>query len=201
MTDYICILDFEATCWDNSKDHEIIEFPSVLLKWDDDNKITIVDEFQKFVKPKNYPVVSEFCRKLTGITQEIVDSKGIDLRSAIKSHASWLNEHAIQTNITIVTCGRWDLKTMLPADLKHISMIPEKIYMRFVNLKDIFEGVVQCGQSGSMVNMLDHFKLGLQGRHHSGIDDCRNMVRIFERLVENGLSKEKFLNSLQYVKY
>jgi DNA polymerase III alpha subunit (gram-positive type) len=78
MTGYICILDFEATCWDNSRDHEIIEFPSVLLKWNDDNEITIVDEFQIFVKPKKYPVVSEFCRKLTGITQEIVN-KGTDL--------------------------------------------------------------------------------------------------------------------------
>jgi ERI1 exoribonuclease 3 len=200
MTGYICILDFEATCWDNSRDHEIIEFPSVLLKWNDDNEITIVDEFQIFVKPKKYPVVSEFCRKLTGITQEIVN-KGTDLRSAIKSHASWLNKHANQSNITIVTCGRWDLKIMLPADLKHIAMTPDKIYMRFINLKDIFEEVVQCGQAGSMVSMLNHFNLELLGHHHSGIDDCRNMVRIFTQLVANRLTKDKFLNSLQYVDY
>jgi hypothetical protein len=30
--DLICILDFEATCWEENGDHEIIEFPSVILK-------------------------------------------------------------------------------------------------------------------------------------------------------------------------
>ena len=35
MYDYICVLDFEATCSEDKKfkpSHEIIEFPSVLLQ-------------------------------------------------------------------------------------------------------------------------------------------------------------------------
>ena len=37
--EYICVLDFEATCDDVKKrSHEIIEYPSVLLKWNEKSK-------------------------------------------------------------------------------------------------------------------------------------------------------------------
>lgn len=45
---------------------EIIEFPAVLV---DAKKRKIVDHFQAFVKPSINPKLSEFCIKLTGITQ------------------------------------------------------------------------------------------------------------------------------------
>jgi hypothetical protein len=34
--------------------------------------------------------------------------------------------------------------------------------------------------------MLKHLKMDLVGRHHSGIDDCRNLARIVIRLIEDG---------------
>ena len=51
--EYLIVLDFEATCWDNNnsekKDtHEIIEFPSVVV---DINQKKIVDKIEQFVKP------------------------------------------------------------------------------------------------------------------------------------------------------
>ena len=99
--DYICVVDFEATCEeDNPSDyhHEIIEFPMVLINthtlqivsWVYDEGrivpsltctvsfvfmsmffpfILQVDTFQEYVKPELNPTLSEFCVKLTGITQ------------------------------------------------------------------------------------------------------------------------------------
>lgn len=34
--------------------------------------------------------------------------------------------------------------------------------------------------------MLTVLKMELQGHHHSGIDDCRNIARIVVRMVEDG---------------
>lgn len=31
--------------------------------------------------------------------------------------------------------------------------------------------------------MLDYFKLPLEGRHHSGIDDCKNIVKCVKALL------------------
>ena len=34
--------------------------------------------------------------------------------------------------------------------------------------------------------MLNHMKLRLEGKHHSGIDDCNNSHEVEEREVETG---------------
>ena len=150
MTDYICVLDFEATCWYDNSNHEIIEFPSVLLKWDNDQlndqlqdkikikiKIKEVSRFQQFVKPLNNSCVSDFCTELTGITQKQIDD-GIDLKSTIEAHLKWITDITKSSNVTIVTCGNWDLNKMLPADLKNISYKPNELYTRYANIKDLF---------------------------------------------------------------
>lgn len=51
------------------------EFPVCLLQWVDRSneglasELRVVDEFRSFVKPTWKPVLSEFCKELTGITQ------------------------------------------------------------------------------------------------------------------------------------
>ena len=189
MDHYICILDFEATCWDGSNDHEIIEFPSVMLKWEG-TEITEVGRIQIYVKPKTNPVVSPFCESLTGITQEIVDG-GVDLKTALKTHTQWMLEFAPHSQIMIVTCGNWDLKTMLPMDLKNTGLKADAVYSRWVNIKALFTEITK--KNGCpMTGMLKYFNLEIEGRHHSGIDDCHNIARIFMKLVEYGLTKKAF---------
>lgn len=197
MTDYVCILDFEATCWKENGNHEIIEFPSVLLKWNG-TEVVKVSEFQQYVKPKINPTVSEFCREKLGITQEQVDN-GIGLMVVMNQHIAWLKTYTSLENVTIVTCGDWDLKVMLPMDLKNFDTNEEeyKLYKRFVNIKKIFQEVHKTPHHKySMKIMLYKLNMTLDGRHHSGIDDCRNICKIFINLVENGLDKTMFLGKV-----
>lgn len=93
-------------------------------------------------------------------------------------------------NIMIVTCGKWDLDIMLPMDLKNINYVPHDMYKRYVNIKDLFMDITKAlGRSREMVGMLDYFQLELEGQHHSGIDDCKNIARVFMKFVELGLTK------------
>lgn len=67
--DYLCIIDFEATCEianPSGFQHEIIEFPAVLLNT---KTLQIVHEFHKYCRPLWNPILSDFCKELTGITQ------------------------------------------------------------------------------------------------------------------------------------
>jgi inhibitor of KinA sporulation pathway (predicted exonuclease) len=196
MTDYICILDFEATCWDDGKEHEIIEFPSVLLKWEN-KKIYEVSRIQNFVKPFINPAVSEFCHNLTGITQEQVDN-GMTLQEAMKEHTKWLIQTVgsddLANHVTIVTAGNWDLATMLPMDLKNLNLKADKIYKKYGNIKDFGNR-----KRSSMVTLLSDYNLELEGRHHSGIDDCHNIARIFIEMVKNGLNKREFKSKIHYL--
>ena len=97
MIYYICILDFEATCFEHNEVErnkmEIIEFPSILYKINtDDNSYELISEFHKYVKPTYKPILTDFCKKLTGITQEMVNnSDTIDV--VYDDHIKWLNTY------------------------------------------------------------------------------------------------------------
>lgn len=46
--------------------------------------------------------------------------------------------------------------------------------------------------------MLQHQKLTLEGRHHSGIDDCYNAVRIAQQMIKDGFDPvNSFINIMR----
>lgn len=187
MFDFICVLDFEATC-DRDKSftpaHEIIEFPSVLLQWIE-GEYRVVSEFQEFCKPIYNIKLTPFCKELTGITQEQV-SRGFDFPHVLKRHQQWLEgfTHLDLERVIIVTCGRWDLVDMLPDECRRWLVKPHQVYHRVINIKDAF-----CHKygpfRGGMAPMLAYMDLALLGRHHSGIDDCRNIARMTAQLADS----------------
>ena len=70
--DYVVVIDFEATCdkdMNGLKPQEIIEFPAVIV---DCRRLTLQDSFQTYVKPVHHPILTDFCRNLTGINQDQV---------------------------------------------------------------------------------------------------------------------------------
>jgi len=182
--DYICVLDFEATCDNCAKfDNEIIEFPSVLLKYED-NSYKVVSEFQRYCKPIVKPIVTKFCYELTGITQEKVDTGDI-FTKVLKDHGKWIMDNVNDKRVIILTCGEWDLGTMMINECKKHKIKPNKTYQRFINIKSIFENFYKAKSHG-MKDMLEFLNISLEGRHHSGIDDSRNIAKIFQRMVLDG---------------
>jgi len=183
------VLDFEATCddVDRLRPQEIIEFPSVLVALE---PFGVVDEFASFVRPYHHPTLSEFCRQLTTITQADVDGARL-FPEVFAAHGRWLADHGLTAeNALFVTCGDWDLGTMLPvqfaACVPPITEVPP-IFTRWLNIKRAF-AELQGGRPGGMARMLRLLGLPLVGTHHRGLDDCRNIATILEALVQRGLS-------------
>ena len=183
---------------------EIIEFPSVLLKYDHKTRqITRISEIQHYCKPKENWRVSEFCTELTGITQETVNG-GIPLPDALKKHKEWLAKHVPNfyqgghKNVYMMTVGCWDLAEQLPKDMKRWNKYDKKmsfkslhsVYKRFINIKDeyVYFMKPKSKRGWGMKAMLRGLGIELKGRHHSGIDDCRNTASIFEELVRRGMN-------------
>eukprot|EP01033_Poteriospumella_lacustris_P005489 gene5489-3911_t len=189
---FFCVLDFEATCWRNerSTDQEIIEFPSLLVRMDWHSHLAeIVGEFHQYVRPVLRPELSEFCTELTGITQAQVDAAD-SLEDVLAMHQAWLQSlvpepHA--ADVIFVTCGNWDLKTMLPLEYSNkadrLPSLPAQLYHHFVNVKFAYEACRRGESARGMTTMLDALGLPLEGRHHSGIDDTRNIARILTHLL------------------
>jgi inhibitor of KinA sporulation pathway (predicted exonuclease) len=188
MIRYICVLDFEETCWEDPKIDkskiEIIEFPSILYKLEN-NKLEKISEFHEYVKPVINPTLSEFCIKLTGIKQETVDKA--DVFSAVfNRHHKWLKELVPNMNeLSFLTCGAWDLNTQLPRELINKKIKTKDAYSYFINIKDEYEYFYKTKAFG-MDKMLQNLGLTLDGKHHSGIDDTRNISKILIKMVSDG---------------
>ncbi|KAL9644645.1 hypothetical protein ABK040_015384 [Willaertia magna] len=196
---FICVLDFEAVFSDDPKtnknvDMEIIEFPSVLLKFTSEKKLEVVDHFQFYVKTRRIPKLNQICMDVTGITQEMVDN-GIDFEKAAIEHTKWLEKHLGEpvndTNVLMATCGDWDLKTMLPHQLKfepQVKPFVKSHLNQWCNVKDVYGIFYNVKKVSGMLTMLNGLNLKLEGHHHSGIDDCKNIARVVIEMVSAGCS-------------
>lgn len=198
MTQYFCVLDFEATCWDGKRNdsiREIIEFPSILYSVDYKNNITKIDEFDQFVKPIINPLLSDFCIELTGITQNQVDTAKSFLE-VYNNHYNWLLSHLGDSinKVIIITCGRWDMAEMLPIEIKRYAnnIIYHNCYKKYANIKDSFNSFYNKN-AGGMMNMLTKLKIEHTGTHHSGIDDCRNISKIIIKMIEDGFKLKQLI--------
>ena len=182
--DFFLVLDFEATCDNKLKLHpqEIIEFPVLKV-----NAKTMLTEaiFHSYVQPDVHAILTPFCTELTGITQAMVDGKPL-LKTTLEQFHKWMNDNGLldpSINSCFVTCGDWDLKTMLPSQCHYLRLSVPHYFQRWVNIKRVFE--VATGQRArGMPRMLQALGLELEGRHHSGIDDSKNIARILGELAK-----------------
>jgi inhibitor of KinA sporulation pathway (predicted exonuclease) len=100
--EYLCVVDFEATCDDKCPKpipQEILEFPAVLLNVDTGE---VDDVFNYYIQPDLHPNLSKFCTELTGITQDMVNS-GISLFEALTLHEQWLQKHNLVNHDSPIT--------------------------------------------------------------------------------------------------
>lgn len=186
--DTIVVLDFEATCQKGGAPdpQEVIEFPSVLVSL---RERAVLDSFSSFVRPVHHPVLSAFCRELTSIRQEDVDGAPVFLE-VLARHRAWLAGHGLSDDdFAFVTCGDWDLVSMLPRQCVAAGMPVAALppaYRRWINIKRVFTDTVRKSRAYGMTSMLRTLKLKLEGTHHRGIDDCRNIARIALELAARG---------------
>ncbi|XP_062609851.1 ERI1 exoribonuclease 3-like, partial [Saccostrea cucullata] len=73
----------------------------------------------------------------------------------------------------------------LPSQCTHLHLKPENYLKKWINIKKAFSDVTSHYPRG-MMDMLRELELPHRGRHHSGIDDCRNITAIAEELIKRG---------------
>ena len=84
-----------------------------------------------------------------------------------------------------MTCGDWDVRTMLPSQLK-TSGIPVPSYCHsWINLKKSQHRMTRKFPR-HLTEMLRNVGLEFEGRPHSGIDDTTNIYRVMKQMAERG---------------
>ena len=86
------------------------------------------------------PTITPFCSELTGITQDMVEEEP-EWEKVMEMFLSWYNENNLSPdNSTFVTCGLWDLNTMLPKQCQYSGLsVPDIMSGDYVNIKHSFQ--------------------------------------------------------------
>lgn len=144
---YLCVLDVEATCemYSNHYVHEIIEFPVVVVDLHDKK---VVGEFHTYVRPTVNKTLSEFCTKLTGITQDRVDSAPT-LKEVLALFEQWrLQAFLVHTperqEFAFATDGPWDLQFFLHGECERKGIRKAAYFDKWVNIKALFSDFYRC---------------------------------------------------------
>ncbi|MBE9229571.1 exonuclease domain-containing protein [Phormidium sp. LEGE 05292] len=171
--DYFLVLDLEATCCNEGSIKrqymEIIEIGAVMVEAP---TLRIIDEFQTFVKPVRYPVLTAFCKALTSITQAQVE-QAPGYVEAIALLQKWLSNYQ---NAVFGSWGDYDYNQFKQDSKFH--KVPFPISYPHVNLKKLFSSTQGLSQRYGMAEALELVGMELEGTHHRGIDDARNIAKL-----------------------
>lgn len=171
------ILDLEATCWEqkgHGNKNEIIEIGA--LRINDSGQIE--SEFSEFVKPTLNPTLSDFCKNLTSIKQDDVDySDKFD--KVIERFKAWIGDE----DYILCSWGFYD-KTQFESDC-NLHKLDTKWLKNHISLKHQYTGIKKLKRHIGMSGALASENLTLEGTHHRGIDDARNIAKIFLKQFSN----------------
>lgn len=171
------IVDVEATCWKDDREKkaesEIVEIGAVLFN---PERKTVIDEFQSFVRPIRNPVLSAFCTELTSIIQCQVDNAPLFPEAIGTLKKRILDKQTVM----LASWGEYD-KNQLKKDCRfHKIKYP---FGKFhLNIKQMFADKKRCKPCG-MKQALSMLHIPLAGVHHRGIDDVRNIAKIFAKII------------------
>ncbi|XP_046643137.1 ERI1 exoribonuclease 2-like [Daphnia pulicaria] len=200
MFDYYVVIDYEATCDENHKNfdknnQEIIEFPAVLLNC---HTGKVEAEFQSYCRPVINPLLTKYCIKLTGITQNIVD-KAPSFHEVLASFEKWLQNKKLgsEYSFAILTDGSKDVGHFLKTQCV-LSQIDIPEYCKYwINIRKSFTNFYQTNDlqyfarlaNDTVLNiMIKEIGCKFQGKPHSGLDDARNIAYVAQCLLQDGAS-------------
>ena len=153
---------------------EIIEIGAVVV---DSTTGSIESEFQSFVRPSRHPILTEFCKKLTSITQEQVGGAP-DFPQTMTPFSRWLSEVG---DYDFCSWGFYD-KGQFERDCEFHS-VPYPFADPHRNLKEEVSRLLGSKKKLGLGNALRKLGIAFDGTPHRGIDDARNIARIYAEMI------------------
>lgn len=169
----IIVIDLEATCWDNATPEqlstsEIIEIGICLYA------NGVISKKQNIYIRPTLSEISEYCTNLTGITPEIVKSRGIRFDFALNRLKK---EYPI---CSAPWCSWGDDKTHLISSCQYFGI--EYPFSTHIDLSTIFRVLFGLKKNISVEAALKLLGLQFEGKPHSAGDDAYNAARILQNL-------------------
>ncbi|CAO4383649.1 unnamed protein product [Caenorhabditis nigoni] len=190
--DNLLVLDLATTCEERNFDYplEIIQFSIVVI---DTRTKTIREDvkFDRYVRPVVNPMLSDYCKSYTGISQSTVDNADT-FPKVFDQFCAWLREHDFQeTRYAFVALNRQDLWLVAQYQFLLVKQPLPAMCRQWVDLNALMNKVYQ-GQFNSRTkediiqNMSDFYSIRYEGRAHNALDNCEFLAKVTKTFLDDG---------------
>jgi inhibitor of KinA sporulation pathway (predicted exonuclease) len=167
------IFDLEATCWLGRPPkgyNEIIEIGAVKINEYGEQTGT----FERFIKPTVNPKLSGFCKKLTSISQQQVNTART-FPHVYDEFMEWAEVH--ETDYYLCSWGKNDIKLLLSNCELH--KLDEHLLDQYTNLKPQYNRIKGSAVGGTLKKIVIKEGYEFTGKAHRAISDAENLAKIF----------------------
>ncbi|PMG47855.1 3'-5' exonuclease [Shewanella sp. 10N.286.52.B9] len=178
--DYLVVIDIEHICTSDGAiipiDREIIEITAIAVPTKDLTFISEGNEFSSFVRPEKYPILSDFCVELTGISQsEVMTARNFS--QVFTDFKKWLPR---ENSYIFSSWGSYDLIQINLDCTNH--QLDEFIPSTVINLKKAFSKAQQVKPQVGLKRALAMSGIDIEGTQHRAIYDARNTVKLLPKI-------------------
>lgn len=173
------IFDLEATCWETKwidRQTEIIEIGAV--------KYSVygepIDSFQTFVKPVDYPQLSHYCTKLTGIAQEDIN-RAPTFDKVIGQFLHWAEDGGVPK--AYGAWGKYDREIIIQECNR--SGLEDEWLDPYINFKRQYGDINRIRGRIGLKSALQRERIEFTGDHHRALDDALNLGKIFQKHIDS----------------
>lgn len=198
MDKILCFIDTEFNACDNSSSNdgyqEIIQIGAVIFKGSKK-----IDSFNRYCKLQDGHRLTKRCKNITGITQELINKKGINFNQAMSEFEDFLKKHHMPR---IYAFGAADENEMrITAKLNNASGNIFDIIRSIKNVYPMFQQRLELHYLFSLYDIcrickVDHGK----NRAHSALNDAEDTGLAFFNMLNDNIDSV-LLKELNVHKY
>ena len=173
------VFDLECTCWQTKEldaERETIEIGAVRL----DAFGEFQSDFCEFIRPILHPVLSEYCYRLTTISQIDVN-RATTFPAVIKNFIDW-GELYDSEDYLLCSWGNFD-KKQLAVDCK-LHNIETNWLDKHINLKEQYHKFRRLRSPTGLKKVVEREGFEFTGTPHRGISDAENLAKIFVKHLD-----------------
>lgn len=178
-SDTIIILDTEYTSREWAQDRwfsgvhefpEIIQIAAILV---DTSTFEEIDHFVSFVKPQYNPILSDFIKNLTHITQEQVDTAEdfVVVLQRFKDRAGDKDTYSFGNDWFVLAENCWLDKESFPFRSDMFKDVRDVFWSQWIPAEKYTSGTIH-----------QYFHLADCGTEHDALDDSRNILRAMKQI-------------------
>ena len=174
---------------------ETIEIGAVML----DDNMQEISSFRTYVKPEYSCSIANNIRKLTGITNEMVENAPL-FNDAFRMFTNWCQ--GTGDEVTLYAWSQCDydqiVKEIVLKDYQYSDTEWDLIENSFSDIQLLFDEKIGFERATSLKNAVNMAGLDFSGREHDALDDARNTADLLRILSDEKLFN-KNLKSIEDV--